>query len=274
MRIYFLLSWMLVQNMLSAEPLIDTIHERVVETIANAKTIPGLQAEEFELIKEGALVYWEELASNGVLEIVASDQKIRPYFVSLQGIIEHVLATELKHEIKTLVGVIHTPMPATPLCSVGEISNELVDPTIEIDPARLFTVKARTTILRDYLHKGGNLYVVYPKEGLQKRTELQQKIYKKELQNYPENLFDFPLDCASMDSELIGAFYLFTNNEGKLFAFAIQMTQANQPLNGNCQGEYAAHFGLWFGPVDHPAISKRLSHVREFIKQNSTYYQF
>jgi uncharacterized protein (DUF924 family) len=226
----------------------------VIEIIDNSDNIPGLKSEEFERIKTGIKERWNELVEKGVLEITATDKDVRPYYVALQCIVEHVLACELNKSVFSLTGVIHTPMPATPLCTEGSISKELVDPSLEEDPLRLFTVKARTTIIRDYLFQGGDLYIAYPKEGMNKRTENQQQIYKNELLNHSAHLFDCPLDCASIDSEQIGAFYLFKNAQGNVFAFAIKMTQANSPQD-------MGSFGLWFGEITEKAIQQRISNV-------------
>ena len=236
-------------------------HSRVLETINHSQDIPGLRAEEFSTLKEDIVRIWNILIQEEVIEITGTDKDLRPYFVSLQGIIEHVLATQLQKEIKTLKGMIHTPMPATPLCMTGEISKELVDPSIENDPARLFTVKARSTIIRDYLFKGGDLYIVYPKDGLNKRTKEQQTIYQQELLNFPSHLVDMPLDCETIPTDLIGATYLFQNQFGKTFVFAIKMTQAKDP-------EAIGSFGLWFGPIETPAIQDRLQAVFTYLEQN------
>lgn len=244
------------------DPLIQNIHSKVMETIENSDNVPGLKSEEFNSLKIGIAERWNELVEKGVLEVTATDKEVRPYFVALQGIIEHVLAYELNKSVKSLTGVIHTPMPATPLCTEGNVSKELVDPSIEEDPLRLFTVKARTTIIRDYLFQGGDLYIVYPKEGINKRSEIQQKVYRQELENYPSHLFDRPLDCASIDNDLIGAFYLFKNADGKVFAFAIKMTQANSPQD-------LGSFGLWLGEVNKSPAHDRISNVLDAILKYS-----
>lgn len=232
------------------------MHSKVLETIKYSQDIPGLKSEEFATLKTEISHTWDTLMENGVLEVSGTDKDVRPYFVALQGIIEHVLASELQNEVQSLKGFIHTPMPATPLCTTGDISKELVDPSIEIDPARLFTVKARTTIIRNYLFKGGDLYIIYPKNGLKKRTEEQQNIYQQELLNYPAHLFDVPLDIENIPSDLIGATYLFQDRLGKTFVFAIKMTQAKDPNE-------LGNFGLWFGPIDHPSIQKRLADLHD-----------
>lgn len=244
------------------EPLKESIHSKVMETIKNSDNVPGLKTEEFTALRSGILAYWNDLVEKGVIEVTATDKEIRPYFVALQGIVEHVLAHELNNNVKSLIGVIHTPMPATPLCTEGSVSKELVDPTIEDDPLRLFTVKARTTIIRDYLFQGGDLYIVYPENGINKRTELQQQIYKRELDNYALHLFDCPLSCASMENDLIGAFYLFKDNSGKVFGFAIKMAQANNP-------QEVGNFGLWFGELNTSPIRDRISIILDNVLKYS-----
>jgi hypothetical protein len=245
------------------DPLVQNIHSKVMQTIENAENVPGLKSEEFVGLKPGLAKYWNELVDKGVLSVTSTDKEVRPYFVALQGIIEHVLAYELNKSVSSLIGVIHTPMPATPLCTEGSVSKELVAPSIEEDPARLFTVEARATLVRDYLRKGGDLYVVYPKEGINKRTETQQQIYKKELENFQAHLFDRPLDSESINEDLIGAFYLFKNESGKVFCFAIKMTQANNPLD---QG----NFGLWFGEYHNSPAQERISNIVENILKHSS----
>lgn len=239
----------------------DDIDTKVLETIEYSVEIPGLKSEEFSTLKSDIAKTWAILLRDGVIEISGTDKEVRPCFVAIQGIVEHVLASELQRSVKTLKGVIHTPMPATPLCSQGEISKELVDPTIELDPVRLFTVKARTTIVRDYLFKGGDLYIVYPKSGFDKRTEEQQRIYKQELLNYPDHLFDVPLDCESIPGAHVGATYLFQDNAENTFVFSIKMTQAKDP-------QEIGHFGLWFGPIHHAAIQERLQTVSGYFQND------
>ncbi len=239
------------------------IYSKVVELIHHAQEVPGLTSEEFYLLREGIATTWDVLTDKGVLKVSGTDKETRPYFVALQAIVEHVLATELNKSVKILTGLIHTPMPATPLCSRGEISRELVDPTIELDPLRLFTVKVRTTIVRDYLIQGGNLYIIYPKAGLQKRTEEQQKIYLEEIANYPFNLFDMPLNCENIPTDIIGATYLFRDRSGKLFAFAIKMTQAKDPKD-------MGNFGLWFGSIEQAAIQERIREVSHFLEEQGS----
>ena len=245
-----------------AHPFISRLNTKVLDTIEHAEDVPGLKAEEFCALKKDISEAWNTLVQNGALEVSGTDKDVRPCFVALQAVVEHVLSSELQKSdgVKSLKGIIHTPMPATPLCSTGEVSRDLVDSSIEKDPKRLFTVKARTTIVRDFLHQGGSLYIVYPKDGMAKRTEIQQGIYKQELVNYPNHLVDKPLDCSSIPDELIGATYVFTDPMGATFAFAIKMTQAKDPRE-------ASHFGLWFGSLQNREVGQRVNEVLSFIER-------
>jgi hypothetical protein len=245
------------------DPFVEHIHNRVIETINNSKSVPGLQSEVFNTIKPGIIQRWDELTQNGVLEVTAPDADVRPYFVGIQALVEHVMAYEQGKSVKSLVGIIHTPMPATPLCTNGTSSPGLIAPSIEQDAERLFTVQARTTIIRDFLEQNGELYVVYPESGLGARTQAQQDIYKAELAKYATNLFDRPLACESLETEHIGAIYIVEDQAGKMFAFAIKITQANDPKE-------LGSFGLWFGELDKSPVHDRVETILNVIRKNSS----
>lgn len=244
----------------------DLVHEiylKVIHTIENSEKIPGYDTEVFKELKPGLIERMEELYKKGFIEVTGSDKEIRPYFVCLQGIIETVLAEELNVSVTELRGMIHTPEPATPLCNPeGTVIERTVDPSIAEDPARLITVQARTTIVRNYLRKGGTLYIAYPKEGLSKRLPDQQKIYKEELETYRYLLVDVPLNCETIEVPLHGAIYTFKDQGGESCVFAIKMTQANNVVKDE------GHFGLWFGNRERRAIKSRMDEVLEFV--NST----
>lgn len=243
-------------------PFIQYIQQQVIETVDNAKQVAGFNAEEFQPLKEGLKGYWETLVKEGKLEITGTDKDVRSYFVSLQAIIEHVLSEALSNKnLTALEGVIHTPMPATPLCTQGKINKGLVDPAIEADDQRRITVESRAVILRQYLSLGGRLYIAYPQKGIEGRTSEQQKIYETTRNEYPSYLFDVPLNCDSLETRFVGAYYLFEADE-KQYGFAIQMTQANDP-----QGE--GSFGLWFGDCRTPAILERLNEIYRVLSPDT-----
>ena len=90
------------------DPFVQNIHSKVMETIEHSENVPGLKSDEFNHIKIGVRERWNELVEKGVLEITATDKEVRPYFVALQGVFEHVIACELGKSIQSLTGVIHT----------------------------------------------------------------------------------------------------------------------------------------------------------------------
>ena len=237
---------------------ISSVTNQIQKTIQEANAIPGLQDEEFSSLRTIILTTWNSLLKTGCIEITGKDADIRPSFVAIQAIIEHTLSSLLKNEVSSLTGIIHTPMPATPLCTKGEISSELVAPSILEDKSRLLTVKARTTILRDFLAKEGTLYVVYPKDGVNKRTETQQQIYREELKSFASHLFDVPLNCEEIPSSLIGATYFFTGADSKKYTFSIRMTQAKDPND-------TATFALWFGDRENPLVNARVNTLESFL---------
>ena len=219
-------------------------------------------SEKLNELRPGLFDLFNELNQIGIVSKQLNDQSVRPYFVSLQGVIEQNLAIELQHgKIKNLVGIIHTPTPATPLCTNGDISEKLVDSSLLTDDKRLFTVRARADIVRDFLDLGGKLYAVYPKGGLEKRTIDQQNIYLKTLKNHSNNLFDSELASASIDHDLVGASYLFEDDLGDQYLFALRAYQANAPADDNT-------WTMWYGKVSEAHIAKRLGRLREFLRNN------
>ena len=108
---------------------------------------------------------------------------MRPIFVATQGIIENALAVMLgKNMIDQFRGAIHTPAPATPLCTKE---------TVE-DPSSKKSIKDRTVTLRKVLAQGGKLLIIYPEGGLEKKDEEQRKIYLETIEHYPQ-IFDCPI---------------------------------------------------------------------------------
>lgn len=202
-----------------------------------------------------------QLRTDGYIHERGNDN-LRINYVSIQGMIEHVLASALAmDEIQDLVGVIHAPSPATPLCTrpCEDVSKGLLDPSIEDDMQKKLTISSRAQILRDYLHKGGHLFVAYPKKGLKKRSEEQLSIYQNLISQFPYHLHDCALDINSLDPEMIGATYLFRARNGQLYAFSTQARQANQPVDDS-------EWGMWIGPISNPEIAHRIHAVDEYLQ--------
>lgn len=187
---------------------------------------------------------------------------LRAKCVGLQGIIEHVIAQELGScQIRDLVGIIHTPAPATPLCSAppAEDVSDLIDPNSFFDTEKLLTIRSRVHVMRDYLTYGGRLYVVYPADGMRLRTSEQQGHYAAALNEFPNQLIDWPLAINEIPTDRIGALYLFTTNDGRLFAFSIKSTQAILPHDN-------VEWGLWLGEITDPNVQQRLADIGSYLQ--------
>lgn len=212
--------------------------------------------------KEEIFVLLDKLEEQGMTLDVGSDD-LRVKYVHTQACLEHILACSMVlHEIENLVGVIHTPNPATPLCTRPDnLDKQLLDNSIQYDLEKLLTVRSRAVIVRDFLDKKGKLYIAYPKGGLEKRTLEQQTIYKEELERYAGYLFDAVLSCSSMEPELVGATYFFKGGSQEIYAFSIKARQANNPAE---QSSWA----LWLGKVEDPNISQRVVEILDFLEEN------
>lgn len=192
-------------------------------------------------------------------ERVGSDADLRPLFVTAQGDFERTIAHMLREKkIKAAMGFIHTPTPATPLCTKGEVSEELVDPSFSGDVKRLYTVMKRPEIIREYLRNGGLLAVCYPENGRAKRTEEQLKIFDETKEEF-KNLKDLPIDLEKLDGEFIGAIYMIKTLEGEEFIFSMMARQANAP-------EDDSTWAIWFGSQKDQEVELRIGKVFDFLK--------
>jgi hypothetical protein len=208
-------------------------------------------------LKSGLIEDVEVLQRDQVLPISGEDVLIRPYFVSFQGLVESRL-TQLFFEgkVSELQGIILTPYPPTPLCMNRDVSQDLVNCDIAQDPLRLYTIRSRAAILREYLNQGARLDCYY----LKCREGVSQTYFEEALAHYP-TLSAHLLPFSEIPSDLIGAIYTF-KIEDKNYGFAIQMPQANTE-------QIEGHFCLWLGEIEHPALSERLRAVRQFIATGS-----
>lgn len=213
------------------------------------------------LDKEPALAALRLLEKEGVLQEVGDDD-LRSKYVMIQGYIEDTLATLLSSgQMSSLIGVIHTELPATPLCTTPNDMEvkALLGPTIQLKKEKLHTVRARSSIMRAYLEKGGILYAVYSQGGLEKRDPDHQKTFLKTVDTYPKNLHARVFKTTTIDPEMVGATYLFKDKLGKTYSFSIKSQQA-------VHQKEKSTWGLWFGSLDHPPIQARLTQVCDYLK--------
>lgn len=233
-----------------ANPL-DTISERAIEIVTNNPDVPQKDALTAVLHNLQEQSYYIE----------EGGPDLRTKFVGVQGIIEHVLA-QLQNEgtITQVKGVIHVPTPATPLCTLPESDpKEVMDIDLASDPDKRWTVHSRAILLRQYLLLSSELYSVYPEEGMSKRPFEQQVIYHRALVEFPDNLHDCPVNTPDLSGDLIGATYLFADDEGNRYCFAIRASQVNVP-----GGE--EEWGLWLGNVTHEAVATRVNRVFDYLQ--------
>lgn len=210
--------------------------------------------------KEEIFSLLEQVAAKNTFVQTGTDD-LRIKFVNFQSCIEHVLAcSQVMGEITSLIGAIHTPMIATPLCVKPDnpISDDIMDPSIRYNIDKLLTVQSRAQVVRQYLTKGGKLYIVYPKGGFEKRTPEQQNIYLEELAKFPNNLFDWVLSCSEMDPNMIGATYFFRNQQREVFVFSLKGRQINEI-------QKQAEWGVWLGPVNDAVIVKRVNEIFDYL---------
>lgn len=203
----------------------------------------------------------DRLAKNDshLVSQTGSDAKLRPDFVNAQAVVEQLIAAMLSDgRIKRSVGIIHTPAPPTPLCTEGEISQGLVHPSIAHDKKRVETVTERPSILRDYLKSGGRLFAAFPKDGRSKRTSEQLAIYDRLRAEYSRDLKQAFLNTDQLESDMIGATYLFQMNDGSWMAFSIKSRQANDPKD---KSEWA----MWLGKMSDPQIAERVKEIDRFL---------
>lgn len=217
--------------------------------------------------KEGSNAYQssasdliDELATYSAVIRDGTDETLRPLFVNLQADFERAIVYWLKiKQIEECTCIIHTPAPATPLCTNGEISSSLVDAAISSDPHRLLTVQKRPDIIREYLHEGGLLLAVYPREGRMLRSEKQLAVFDDLLQKH-SRLQAFALDCDQIPHDLIGAIYLIRISNGEKYVLSIRSYQANSSMDDQ--------WAIWFGSLQDPVVKERFDKVSSFLQKH------
>ncbi len=252
------LSTMMVPPHTALEPK-NPIDQTVQRYLDNPTEVSDLNPQVFANFSDRVKQTFQNLKTQGVITVDGGDETARPVLVALQGIIEYALTSELGASIKEVHGIIHTPMPPTPLCTEGDASTELVDQAVANDPSRLLTVQARALIIQEYLQKGGQLYAAYPEGGREKRNEEQQRIYQGNLTQHPTALHNHPIP-EGFDETLTGATYRFEDKSGRIYLFSLEMTQANNP-------QETTQNRAWFGSTDQPEIIERYRQIVQGVCQ-------
>jgi len=203
----------------------------------------------------------DELTITSAIIREGTDADQRPLFVNAQADFERAIVCWLKSkQIVSSTCIIHTPAPATPLCTNGEISMGLIDPVILNDQERLLTVKKRPDVIRDYLQAGGRLFTAYPKGGRGLRSAEQLAILDDLIQSYPHYLQAIELNCETIPQDLIGATYFITFSDSSTYILSLRSYQANSPTDDK--------WAIWFGSIHDAVVAKRLEAVTSFLKDH------
>ncbi len=201
----------------------------------------------------------EDAADQRIVMREGTDAQMRPLFVGAQAEFEKIFAQLLarRNLVQKVRVIIHTPAPPTPLCTDGEISDRLADPSILNDPERLATITKRADIVRSLLASGAEITCAYPAGGRNARSAEQLEIFDRLQEQYP-HLRVTELKSA-IPQELIGATYWITLDTGQCFIFSIMSSQVNAPMDGQ--------WGIWFGDNRDPAIKSRVQQITAFLEQ-------
>lgn len=206
----------------------------------------------------------EPLKQTSHIEVSGQDAQTRPLAVNFQKAFEQSLLSLLDNrQIRAVTAIIHTPLPATPLCNpTGQALESSLNPEMRRDPARIKTVADRTLTLRQLARygRGVTLYIAYPKAGLGKRTTEQQLIYHNERKNKANrSLKDAPPSCLQMPENLVGATYIITTPKQQELLFSLVGKQA-------VEGQGMTRWQLWFDKVSQEPVRNRYQEVTEYLK--------
>lgn len=157
------------------------------------------------------------------------DKSIINKYILVASCIQKILSEKLKAEdIYGLIGVTHLPIP---------IVNEN---------------------FQEYFNDGGVLYEVYPKGGFESLPTEQQVLYLSQLQQYPNNLYDWSVNCEQLASDMQGFTYFFRTVDGCLYAFAFSAQgDENRPDH--------LRVTAWFGPFRRPIIMDRVVQLFDYF---------
>lgn len=209
--------------------------------------------------RSSVLELLDELSVTSSITREGTDADQRPVFVSAQADFERAIVYWLKSkQIVSCTCIIHTPAPATPLCTNGEIPIGLIDPAIQNDQERLLTIKKRPDIIRDYLQEGGHLFTTYPKKGRELRSAEQLAILDDLARTHPQHLHAIELNCDAIPQDLIGATYLIAFADSSTYVLSLRSYQANSPTDDK--------WAIWFGSTHDSAVAERLQAVTSFLR--------
>lgn len=228
----------------------DPFAQLILDRLENCATNSNIPA------RDDVLEMIDALRSDGVY-LERGNRDLKGKFLTLHRLMGLALNHALnRNEIIHPLAISHAPSPPSTLC---------VQPTTDHsfrcsddEPQGLCLYKTQAQIIQEYLLQGGNLYVVYPKEGLEKRPLEQQQAYQASRDQY-DSLVDWELSTSDFDPEMIGSTYLFQNNSGCSYCLSIKVRQPRENRDD-------AEWGIWFGNLTSNAtVAERLDIVCHYL---------
>ncbi|KIE04270.1 hypothetical protein NF27_IN00110 [Candidatus Jidaibacter acanthamoeba] len=245
-------------SLCSAE--IPSLESKVGKTI---DTYPFLRNKEKKKVER----LWKKLNSSGYVAIEGKDSELRQLAVTFQEIMESSIAESLENGAAlSVVGIIHTPTPPTPL-RVKDLSSieNFIPEHNRGDSQVIKTLGNRHMILLKLLKLKGTLIAAYSKDISTSKIPGYNNFLN--LTKSYTNLIDKPIKHLTPD--LSGATYLVKDNSGNITVFSLHSTQINKQLVGEQKWK------LWFGDIKNKKIAKRMVKIDSFLKaEDVDIYQY
>ncbi len=208
---------------------------------------------------------WKRLQTTGYATLQGKDSDLRTIVATLQGLIEENIVDSLaSKDIVSVVGVIHTPTPSTPLRIKEKVPAEVIGEKYINNREVLQTLINRHKTLVKLLKLNGILIAAYSK-SISKSKVSGYKNYLELVKSYP-NLLDKPMKKFNL--EYSGATYLMKSKNGVIKTFSIHADQINSQVEGEKKWE------IWFGNIKNKNVAKHIVKIDSFLKdQDIDIYQ-
>lgn len=212
----------------------------------------------FSSTKDSILGIHSEVQKNLFYSETNEENELRPKFVGFQSVSEQVITRlVIEGAIESVIGIIHTMLPATPVCTESETPEELIHESSRENPEIVDTVRLRAIVIREFLNTSSKLFIVYHRDSRNQRTEKQLSVFEELTVKYNGFLIDFPVDSPVPD-ELSGATYLFKVRDQE-FMFGINARQALNPSG-------TKEWKLFLGRTSEEPVQSQYQRILRFLE--------